>query len=473
MRAAPLRHGHAVLLCRARRIAARKRGPGAAGKACIMITIQRCLAFLVVLASKRTVGGRRDGRDFAEFSPAGTLNRWRLAWLAALLLTSGTTVAAPMISVSRTLLDWGNVSFGVPTTPQSFDVTNVGDAPLNLTAYLMLGYSGFDQGGPCDNVFTLAPGATCRMDITLTVTNRGAGQIAGRFEIDSNGGTARVDLRAFNTGDAGPPPVVNYGGMWWKAPAGSESGWGINFAHQGDIIFATWFTYDLTGRAWWLTMSANKTAPGVYSGTLFQTRGPALSALQWSPSAVVATSVGTGTLTFSDKDNGTFAYTVNGVAQTKAITKTVFGTLPACTFGAQPNLALATNFQDIWWAAPAGVESGWGDNFAQWGDVIFAAWFTYDLDSSPLWLTATLDKTGPGNYTGQLFRSTGPPFNAVPFVPANVVLTAVGTLTLTFAHGNSATFAYTVLLGGPTNVAVNQSKPIVRTVFVEPGTVCQ
>ncbi|HEX6793354.1 MAG TPA: glycosyl hydrolase family 28-related protein, partial [Casimicrobiaceae bacterium] len=36
----------------------------------------------------------------------------------------------------------------------------------------------------------------------------------------------------------------NYEGLWWASPAGSESGWGINFAHQGDIIFATWFTYD-------------------------------------------------------------------------------------------------------------------------------------------------------------------------------------------------------------------------------------
>jgi serine protease len=42
------------------------------------------------------------------------------------------------------------------------------------------------------------------------------------------------------------------GGLWWAAPAGSESGWGINFANQGNVIFATWFTYDATGKAWWL-----------------------------------------------------------------------------------------------------------------------------------------------------------------------------------------------------------------------------
>jgi hypothetical protein len=51
---------------------------------------------------------------------------------------------------------------------------------------------------------------------------------------------------------------------------GSEAGWGINFAHQGGTIFASWFTYDLTGKAWWLVMSANQTGPNSYSGTLFR-----------------------------------------------------------------------------------------------------------------------------------------------------------------------------------------------------------
>ena len=54
--------------------------------------------------------------------------------------------------------------------------------------------------------------------------------------------------------------TANYQGLFWNAPAGSESGWGINFAHQGDVIFATWFTYDATGKALWLSMTANKTA---------------------------------------------------------------------------------------------------------------------------------------------------------------------------------------------------------------------
>ena len=276
---------------------------------------------------------------------------------------------------------------------------------------------------------------------------------------------------------AGSPPnpsptVLNYEGLWWKSPAESESGWGINFAHQGDVIFVTWFTYDLNGKAWWLTMTANKTAEGVYAGTINQTRGPAFSAVPFSPSAVTATAVGTGTLTFTDGNNGSFSYTVNGATQAKAITRQVFATLPTCVFGAQANLALATNFQDIWYAAPAESEAGWGVNLTHQGNIIFATWFTYDVDGTPLWLSATVSKTGPGVYTGALNRTTGPAFNAVPFLPANVGLATVGTLTLTFAHGNSATFAYTVALNGPAS-AVTQSKSIVRQVFRTPGTVCQ
>ena len=109
-----------------------------------------------------------------------------------------------------------------------------------------------------------------------------------------------------------------YQGLWWRAPAGSESGWGINVTHQGDIIFATWFTYDTDGSGLWLVMANGvKTAPGTYSGALYRTTGPAFSSAPFNPAMVSATPVGTGTFTFNDADTGTFAYTVNGVTQSK------------------------------------------------------------------------------------------------------------------------------------------------------------
>ena len=37
---------------------------------------------------------------------------------------------------------------------------------------------------------------------------------------------------------------ANYQDMWWNP---LESGWGISLTHQGNVIFATWFTYDTSG----------------------------------------------------------------------------------------------------------------------------------------------------------------------------------------------------------------------------------
>jgi len=41
-------------------------------------------------------------------------------------------------------------------------------------------------------------------------------------------------------------------------------------------------------------------------------------------STVVETTVGTATLTFNDGNHASFAYTVDGIAQTKQITRQVF-----------------------------------------------------------------------------------------------------------------------------------------------------
>jgi hypothetical protein len=260
---------------------------------------------------------------------------------------------------------------------------------------------------------------------------------------------------------------IAYQGLWWKSPAGSESGWGMNLAHQADIIFATWFTYDASGKAWWLSMTAPLVSGGnVYSGTLYATTGPAFNAVPFNPALVLPAAVGTGKLTFSDADNGTFAYTVNGVSQVKAITREVFGPVPICRFGVQSDLAKATNYQDLWWNAPAGSESGWGINITHQGTTLFVTWFTYDVDGSPLWLSGTAQKTAATTYAGTLNRTRGPAFNAIPWSPAGVTLTQVGTVSLTFADGNHATFAYTVN-------GISQTKQITREIFRAPGTLCQ
>jgi uncharacterized delta-60 repeat protein len=277
-------------------------------------------------------------------------------------------------------------------------------------------------------------------------------------------------------GDSNPQPAPpNYQGLWWNAPPGSEAGWGINFAHQGDLIFSSWFTYDPAGKPWWLVMTAAKTADKTYAGSLYQVNGPEFDAAPFPPvgqlGGATGSIVGEATLTFGDENNAVFAYAVNGIAQTKPITRQAFGLLPKCTFGTTTNLALATNYQDLWWAAPAGSEAGWGINLAHQGDTIFATWFTYDHDHTPMWLVVTAARTASKSYTGDLYRATsGPPFNAMPFPPlgspGGVTGGIVGSATFTFNDGNTGTFAYTVS-------GITQSKSITREVFASPGTTCR
>jgi hypothetical protein len=269
-----------------------------------------------------------------------------------------------------------------------------------------------------------------------------------------------------------PPTADNYQGLWWGAPAGVENGWGINFAHQGNVIFGTWFTYDTTGKGWWLTLITDSNpSPGVYSANLFLTTGPPFNAVPFNKTSG-ATKVGIATLNFTDASNGTFHYEVTlpggTVSQTKAITQQQLAAPPlaSCASATQP-LTAATNYQDIWWAgtsANAGTEPGWGINFTHQGDIVFASWFTYDLDGTPLWVVATAAKIAPGIYKGDLYRPSGPRFDSYDKNQwtANP---SVGTLTLTFADGNNATMDYTLLDLGP------QHKIITRQLF-SAGTTC-
>jgi hypothetical protein len=273
---------------------------------------------------------------------------------------------------------------------------------------------------------------------------------------------------------AGPPAAVNFQGLWWAA-GGTESGWGINFAHQGDQVFGTWYTYDTSGKAWWLSMLANRTTGNTFSGPLYVDHGPPFNNFVGMGTP---TQVGTGTLTFTDANNGSFSYTVNTTmpptVQMKTIARYDLGTgpQPTCTYSAAtPDFAAATNYQDLWWVAN-GAESGWGVNFAHQGNSVFATWYTYDVDGTPLWLSALAPRVDTSNvYSGTLYRTSGPRFDA--FDPTKVLPVQVGTATLTFADGNHASFAYSTSGADGLPIA-SQSKQVTRFLFAAAGgTLCQ
>jgi hypothetical protein len=267
-----------------------------------------------------------------------------------------------------------------------------------------------------------------------------------------------------------PPP--NYQGLWWNA---AESGWGINLAHQGSQVFATWFTYDVSGHPWWLSMLAIETSEGTFSGPIYVDNGPPFNDYVGS---AVPTAVGNGTLTFTDDNNGSFAYTVRATmpatTQTKAITRFDLGTgpQPKCVYSlATPDFAAASNYQDLWWV-PNGAESGWGVNLVHQGDSIFATWYTYNvLGGTPLWLSTLVTRQGTTNaYSGPIYRNSGTRFD--DFDTTNVTASPVGSATLIFGDGNDATFHYKVMVA-PLPGPVTQSKDLTRFPFAGTGgTVC-
>lgn len=84
--------------------------------------------------------------------------------------------------------------------------------------------------------------------------------------------------------------ATNYQDLWWNA---TESGWGLNVTHQGDTIFATWFTYGGSGRGQWLVgPDLRRQATGEFRGRLYRTTGRSFeqitagSALVGSPADV-------------------------------------------------------------------------------------------------------------------------------------------------------------------------------------------
>jgi lysyl endopeptidase len=118
-------------------------------------------------------------------------------------------------------------------------------------------------------------------------------------------------------------PIANVSSLWWIP---SESGWGLNIVHHNgtNIVFATWYTYGQDGKRTWLVMTDGRWSTSrIFSGTLYQSSGPAFDA-PFDPNQVTLVAVGTGTLTLSDANNGTWSWTANGLAGTKNVTRFAF-----------------------------------------------------------------------------------------------------------------------------------------------------
>jgi hypothetical protein len=98
----------------------------------------------------------------------------------------------------------------------------------------------------------------------------------------------------------------------------------------------------------------------------------------------------------------------------------------------------------LWWNPN---ESGWGLNLNQQGSTMFGTLFTYDAARAPMWLVMSggLLQADGVTFTGDLYRTTGPAFNANPFTPIGAAnVTRVGTMSVSFSQANAGTLSYSV-----------------------------
>ena len=118
-------------------------------------------------------------------------------------------------------------------------------------------------------------------------------------------------------------PVATYGDMWWGGTA--QNGWGVAINQQYRTLFSVWYTYDPSGRTvWYVVPGGAWTAANTFSGTAYRTTSSAWLGAPYNPGALQLNPVGAITFTFHDRDNATMTYTVDGVSQSKAITRQPF-----------------------------------------------------------------------------------------------------------------------------------------------------
>jgi photosystem II stability/assembly factor-like uncharacterized protein len=227
--------------------------------------------------------------------------------------------------------------------------------------------------------------------------------------------------------------------LWWNP---QDSGRGLTITqHDHGQTFVAWFAYDSQGRQAWRVMPEpvwldSKTL----SGALYQTTGPAYFNGAFDPAHVSVKTAGSATLIFQDDGHATFTWQlVDGTSGSTPIERETYA--PATS-------VRLSDLADLWWNA---AESGWGVAINMQRGKMFAAWYVYDANGNPIWVTLpdSITTTSPPfstssyiAFSGDIYVTTGPPSTG-PYDASKVTATRVGNATLTFTDPANGSLNYT------------------------------
>ncbi|MGE5169052.1 MAG: hypothetical protein ACM3JC_01630 [Rudaea sp.] len=244
----------------------------------------------------------------------------------------------------------------------------------------------------------------------------------------------------------------------WYEPATSGQGIEVEFfpdmAAPGTALVAgAWFTYDVApaggdDRQRWYTFigDARRGAASV-PVTIYRNVGGNFDALPTTSS----TTVGSGTLSFTDCTNGTFAYTFTD-GRTGSIPVTRITPNVTCAANGTPGTSADFAFSGNWYD-PAKSGQGFVFEVNPVAPVFFFTWYTYAPAGQAAgvagqrWFTGQATYTpGSRTITATLYETTGGVFDQPTTPPPST--DPVGTATVTLASCTSAQLNYAFTAGG-------------------------
>ena len=116
-----------------------------------------------------------------------------------------------------------------------------------------------------------------------------------------------------------PLPSIDYTGAWYNP---NESGWGVSVVKgASSVLGVIIYHYDPDhSPTWFIVQNGTWQNTTTFSGALIRFTGPAYNEA-FSAGTVAHGAVGNATLSFASATEATLSYTINGVMQTKSLSK--------------------------------------------------------------------------------------------------------------------------------------------------------
>ncbi|MGZ5062787.1 MAG: hypothetical protein ACXWF0_00735 [Usitatibacter sp.] len=213
------------------------------------------------------------------------------------------------------------VWFVMPRAQAPTDILALADSNASAFRGTMYRTTGIqaDNGGPA--LFPPQIDVADMGDAIFTFNGDGQGTFSNPLST-----TKAIDREVFaadassNASELSTP--TSYQGLWADA---TQPGWGLYFAHQGDVVFGLWLTYAPNGTALWYSMPLAKTGSGEYSGPIVFSMGPGYDQ-PYDAARVTAMEVGDATVSFDTGDNAHFTYRLTGLYHgERDVSRIVFG----------------------------------------------------------------------------------------------------------------------------------------------------